>query len=46
VKYHTMKAGTDGDIVSIRISQQLLWFFHSALSHSQYFWYTNPSPLQ
>ncbi|XP_010469019.1 PREDICTED: probable F-box protein At3g61730 isoform X2 [Camelina sativa] len=24
VKYHTMKAGTDGDIVSIRISQQLL----------------------
>ncbi|CAN8253991.1 unnamed protein product [Cochlearia groenlandica] len=24
VKYHTMKSGTDGDIVSIRISQQLL----------------------
>ncbi|VVB17844.1 unnamed protein product [Arabis nemorensis] len=24
VKYHTMKAGTDGDVVSIRISQQLL----------------------
>ncbi|KAJ4905247.1 putative F-box protein [Raphanus sativus] len=24
VKYHTMKAGTEGDIVSIRISQQLL----------------------
>ncbi|EFH54666.1 predicted protein [Arabidopsis lyrata subsp. lyrata] len=24
VKYHTMKARTDGDIVSIRISQQLL----------------------
>ncbi|KFK35362.1 hypothetical protein AALP_AA5G275400 [Arabis alpina] len=24
VKYHTMKAGTDGDVVAIRISQQLL----------------------
>lgn len=26
VKYHAMRAGTDGEVVSIRISQQLLWF--------------------
>ena len=42
VKYHAMRAGADGEVVSIRISQQLLWFF----SGSSQKIYTNEMSIQ